>query len=101
MVIATSSAGVRSQEKAAPARAGGARLHAFDGELVGLAQRLDVAALRRPYGLDIEWPVAEIGKHLGHVEIEKVGTSISHDRFRSAGLRDCAVHNDLYRTCCG
>src|ERR1700730_16364068 len=55
------------------------RLHAFDGQLVGLGQRLDVAALRCPYRLDIERPEAVIGEHLGHVEIEKVGTSICHD----------------------
>ena len=44
--------------------------------LVGLAQRLDVAALRRPDRLDIERMKAEIGKHLGHVEIKWVGASI-------------------------
>jgi len=56
----------------------GERLHAGHRGLVGLAQRLDVAALRRPYRLDIERLKAEIGKHLGHVEIEWVGASISH-----------------------
>src|SRR6202040_2817352 len=56
----------------------GEALHAFGGQLVGLAERLEIAALRRPDRLDIKGPEAEIGEHLGHVEIEKVGTSIRH-----------------------
>ena len=54
------------------------RLNPLDGELVGLAQRLDIAALRGPKRLDIEGPEAEIGKQLGHIEIEEVGTGIRH-----------------------
>ncbi len=72
-------------------------LHAFGGQLVGLAERLDIAALRRPDRLDIKRPEAEIGEHLGHVEIEEVGTSIRHGAVPIRGCEFCAVHNRLYR----
>src|SRR5712691_5326920 len=75
----------------------GDRLHALDGELVGLAQRLDVAALRRPRRLDIEGTKAEIGKNLGHVEIEWVGTSISHRLGSDQGLGYLCDAQSLYR----
>ena len=56
------------------------RLHAFGGELVGLAQRLDIAPLRRPDGLNIDRRETEIGEEFGHVIIEKAGTGIRHGR---------------------
>ena len=44
--------------------------------------------------LDIERPKAEIGQHLGHIKIERVGTSIGHGWFRIRGYGICAVHNE-------
>ena len=54
------------------------RLHALYGELVCLAQGLDVAPLRRHQGLDVERPKAKIGHPLGHIIIEKARTGFGH-----------------------
>src|SRR5215831_15916422 len=76
----------------------GNRLHAFDSELVGLAQGLDIAALTRHQGLDVKRTEAEIGHHLRDVEVEKRGTRFGHEY--GSGLGEvtiyCAPHNEPY-----
>src|SRR5436305_6186286 len=74
------------------------RLDAFDGKLVGLAERLDVAALRRPDRLDIEGPETEIGENLGNIKIERVHTSVRHGRVPIKGAAEslCGAQS-LYR----
>jgi hypothetical protein len=53
-------------------------LDALDGELVCLAQRLDISALTGHQSLDVERPEAEIRHHLRDIEIEKGGTCFRH-----------------------
>src|SRR4029077_6226790 len=56
-------------------------VNALDRELVGLAERLEIAPLRRPYRLDVKGLQLEIGEHLGHIEIEKAGACVGHGEF--------------------
>jgi hypothetical protein len=78
----------------------GYRVNAFDRELVGLTQRLNIAALRRPDRLDIERAKAKIGEHLGYVEIEERRASIGHGRIPgSEGLLCGAQSLGLYEVC--
>src|ERR1051325_9241159 len=73
------------------------RLDALDGELVGLAQRLDIAPLRGPNRLDIEGPEAEIGEQLGHIEIEEVGTGIRNGGGSDQGYGLLCSAQRIYR----
>jgi hypothetical protein len=70
----------------------GDRLDAFDGELVGLAQRLDISALTGHQRFDVKRTKAKVGHHLGYVEIEKAGAGIHGWGSIQAGGY-CALHN--------
>jgi len=71
----------RSRSDAAPC------LYGFHGELIGLAQRLDVAALAGHHASNIKRSKAKISHHFDHVKIEKARASlcVSHRSFRFRG----------------
>src|ERR1700730_12088557 len=74
-------------------------LYGFHGQLIGLAQRLDVAALAGHHCLDIKRSKAKISHHFDHVKIEKARASlcVSHRSVPvQGGFIHCALHNNSY-----
>src|ERR1700736_140366 len=75
-------------------------LYGFHGELIGLAQRLDVAPLTGHHCLDIKRSKAKISHHFDHVKIEKAwaGLCVSHRSVPVQGDHSlCSAQRDLYR----